>query len=95
MTIGIFGLSIIDFTTIMISIIALLVTAFTFYISHTRSKKSEQVRNSREIWDRIESQEEIFETVSTADLGSNADNRARMIKTLNSLQNELNYFVYL
>jgi hypothetical protein len=72
-----------------------LVTAFTFYIGHTRSKKSEQVRINRELLDRIESQEEIFETISTADLGSNADNRARMIKTINSLRNELNYFVYL
>lgn len=79
----------------MISIVALLVTAVTFYIGHTRSKKSDQIHISREIWDLIESQEEIFETISIADLSTDADKRIRIVKTMDSLGNELDYFVYL
>jgi hypothetical protein len=56
MAIDIFGVSISD----LIAIIAVGVTAVLFYIGHTRCKKSEQIRVSREIWDRIVPHEEIF-----------------------------------
>jgi hypothetical protein len=85
MDIDIFGLSTRDFVAIIV----------TFYIGHTRSKKSEQIRVSREIWDRIDAQEEIFEKMTMEDMSSSIDNRMKLIKAIDSLTNELDYFVYL
>jgi hypothetical protein len=69
---------------------ALLVAVFTWYIGHTRSKKSDQIRISREIWDHIDAEEKIIESWSQNDPSrSNLD----MINALDSLVNELGLFV--
>jgi hypothetical protein len=63
MAIDIFGFAVKPELSIgdLAAIVALLVSSFTFYLSYTRSKKSEQIRISREIWDRIDAQEDIIE----------------------------------
>jgi hypothetical protein len=37
----------------LVGAIALVVSAITFYISHTQSSQQDQIRSSREIWIRI------------------------------------------
>ena len=91
MAINIFGTSISDF----VAIIALAVPAILYFIGHTRSKKSEQIRISREVWSNIDAQETILEKMTMENLSSSSDSRMKMIKTVDSLINELEYFVFL
>jgi hypothetical protein len=76
-------------------IAALVISAITFYVGHTRSKKSEQFRFSREIWDRIDEQEKIVEKWTVADDISRERERLNMGESMESLKTELDYFVYL
>jgi hypothetical protein len=78
---------------IILSLIALGVSFFAFYIPHRRAKKSEGIRVSREIWDRIDRQERFIENWTMQD-HSSGDSLPPM-KAMDSLMNELNYFVYL
>ena len=50
-----------DIVAIGVSLIALNVSIITFYIGHTQTKKSEQIRISRELWINIDSHEEFLE----------------------------------
>jgi hypothetical protein len=83
----------IDIVALGVSITALGVSIVTFYIGHTRAKKSEEIRMSREIWDRIDAQEKIIEKWTVAD--RNTENNMKMINAMDSLTNEIDYFVYL
>jgi hypothetical protein len=58
-------------------------------LGHTRAKKSEEIRISREIWDRIDPQVRIIERWT-----GSGDSLPPM-NALDSLMNELDYFVYL
>lgn len=72
--------------------IALLVSAFTFYISHTQASQSEQIKTSREIWARIyEMHEECGKKLLT--VPSNAYLRQQGV--LHPLLLEMDYFAYL
>jgi hypothetical protein len=51
----------------LVGIAALVISAITFYVDHTRSKKSEQFHFSREIWNQIDEQEKIIEKWTVAD----------------------------
>ena len=75
------------------AITALVITAITFYIEHTRNKTSEEIRVSREIWDRIDTLEAIVEKWTIEDQSERDD--MGMIKARDSLINKLDYFVYL
>jgi hypothetical protein len=53
-------------TTVTIALIALIVSVVTFYISHTRASRSEQIKMSWDLWERInEKYDRIREGVGT------------------------------
>jgi hypothetical protein len=82
-----------DIIAIGVSLTALGISIVTFYIGHTRAKKSEEIHISREIWDRIDRPERIIEHW-TMDDHSSGDSLPPM-NTMDSLMKELDYFVYL
>lgn len=63
MAIDIYGIGLSD----ILAIAAVVTSVSLFNVGHTRSKKSDQIRISREIWDRIETQENIIEGWTTED----------------------------
>jgi hypothetical protein len=89
MAIDIYGIGLSD----ILAISALVVSMSLFYVGHTRSKKSDQIRISREIWDRIENQEHIIEGWTIEDPVSRDE--MKVVRAMNSLKNEMGYFVNL
>jgi hypothetical protein len=87
----------VDVISLIVSIVSLLVSAGVsiciFYVGHKRTKKSEEIHISREIWDRIDMYESIIEKWTVEDRSS--ENTLEMINAMDSLTNELGYFVYL
>jgi hypothetical protein len=83
----------VDIVSLGVSIISLLISTVIFYINHTRTKKSEEIRLSREIWDRIDAREDIIEKWTVGDQSN--ESTMNMINAMDSLTNEINYFVYL
>jgi len=91
----------VDPLTLGLSGAALVVSIVTFYIGHRRTKKSEErakkseeICISRETWDRIKPQEDIIENWTRIENPNDSQNM-KMISAMNSLTNELGYFVYL
>jgi hypothetical protein len=85
-----------DLVTEIVAPLALAVSVISLtisYISHARTKKSEEIRISREIWDRIDVHEGIIEKWTIED--QNRENNMKMINAIDSLINEMDYFVYL
>jgi hypothetical protein len=62
-----------DIIAISVSLTALGISVVTFYIGHTRAKKSEEIHISREIWDRIDLQQRIVEKWTEEDHSSSHD----------------------
>jgi trans-2-enoyl-CoA reductase len=80
----------------ILAVAALAVSVISLGVSYTtlrRTKKSEEIRISREIWDRIDAHEGIIEKWTLGD-HSDEDNR-KAIGAIDSLINEMDYFVYL
>jgi hypothetical protein len=84
---------VIEIVALSVSVISLGISVVTFYINHTRTKKSEEIRMSREIWDRIDTHEDIIEKWTIGD--RSVENNMEMINAMDSLANEMDYFVYL
>lgn len=89
-----------DLVTDIVAVVALVVSTMSLmisYISHAGIKKSEEIRISREIWDRIDAHEGIIEKwmemIITGD--HNKEDNMKMINAMDSLTNEVDYFVYL
>ena len=78
-----------DVVAIGVSLIALGVSAVTFYIGHTRDKKSEEIRISREIWERIDANYYIIEKWFRAK--SDPKMYSTMVNTIDPLRNEIDY----
>jgi hypothetical protein len=89
MAIDFYGIGLSD----ILAIVALGVSTSLFYVGHTRSKKSDQIRISRDIWDRIETQEHIIEGWTVED--PVLRDGMKVVRAMDSLKNELDYFVYL
>jgi hypothetical protein len=70
--------------------IALLVSAFTFYISYTQSSQSEQIKISRDIWARIDGYF-IEEVKKFRDIPHTMPDKYKMYLLLS----EIDYFAYL
>jgi hypothetical protein len=78
--------------------IALLVSAFTFYISYSQASQSEQIKMSRDLWAGIKEKGEKIDTEELRRLSEIEDKFARRIevdKVLNPMLDEMNYFAYL
>src|SRR5689334_11928612 len=85
-----------DLVTEIVAPLALAVSVISLtisYINYARTKKSEEIRISREIWDRIDAHEGIIEKWTIGD--QNTENNMKMINAMDSLINEMDYFVYL
>src|SRR5215216_7754138 len=82
---------------------ALIVSVVLFIIGHKRSKKSEQVRISRYIWESIRIQYRIIHewpmkdnaTLQSEDSQKIADSQMEVRRALYLLNDDLSYFVYL
>jgi hypothetical protein len=76
-----------------VGIVGLLVTAITFYIGHTRGKKSEQL-HIRDIWDDMYAQQDsILKLLKEED--NDPDYIKKIVLAINRLSDQLGYFVYL
>ena len=75
----------------VLSVVAVIVSVTTFSIGYMRSKKSERIRVSRDLWESIRTQNRIIDEWS-----SKMDaNPPELTKALDSLKSDLGYFVYL
>jgi hypothetical protein len=74
-----------------VGIAGLLVTAITFYIGHTRGKKSEQFHVSRELWDDMYAKQDSFTVLRDDD----PDFTMKAVFAINRIVDQLGYFVYL
>jgi hypothetical protein len=95
MAIEILGFAIGDIVGIValgVGIAGLLVAAITFYIGHTRGKKSEQLHISREIWDAMYAQQDSISILLKED---DPDYIKKIVLAINRLRDQLGYFVYL
>jgi hypothetical protein len=93
----IFGIELSDIVAIAALVVSVLLSAIIFHLGLTRSKKSEQIRIAREIWDRIYPE---YRIVARWILKKNGDqqskeSRVKLREALRSLRNELDDFVYL
>ena len=78
----------------VLAVAAVIVSVALFSIGYTRSKKSEQIRISRDLWDGIRTQSRIIHEWPLKN-DSTPQSRMDLIRTLDSLENDLRYFVYL
>jgi len=85
-----------DIIPIIALVVSAVVPAGLFYLGHTRSKKSEQIRIGRECWDRIEPKYHAVRdwTLKNEDRQS-SESREELRRALRLLRNELEYLVYL
>lgn len=92
----VFGLEASDWVAIVLAAAAAIVSGLTFYFGYARNKKSEQIRISRDLWDGIRTQNRFIHQwpLTTKDPHS-ADSRMELINALESLKDDLDYFVYL
>jgi hypothetical protein len=84
----------------IVSIAALSVSTFLFYVGHTRGRRSEQFRFSLQVWDRIEAQEIIIKDwnlegryISTP--LKKLDLQKALEKAVESLESQLTFFIHL
>jgi hypothetical protein len=86
-----------DIVAIVALVASAVVPALLFYFGHTRSKKSEQIRISREIWDRIETQYHIIKTwtLLKEPVRQSMESRIGLKRARGTLRNELGYLVRL
>jgi hypothetical protein len=75
---------------IVVSGAAVGVTIVLFRIGQKRSKKSEQIRISREIWNEILKQNRFIHEWPIAE----ASDRIKLKRYMDSLRNDLDYFVF-
>ena len=66
--------------------VALVVTGVTFYISHTHASQSEQIKTSRELWERIR---------TLGDMANQEKEESKRNVTIFRCFFEMNYFAYL
>ena len=74
--------------------IALLVSVFTFYISHTQASQSEQIKASREIWSDIARKfDEVLEKIKH--IKNQGEQNLEVQRIIGPVFNEIDYFAYL
>jgi len=86
-----------DILGVIIGSIALIVSAVTFYISHTQESQNEQIKTTRDIWERIREKNHKYleEKMKYLETKSNKpeDNILALGAAL-SLLNEIDYLAY-
>ena len=73
---------------------AVIVSVALFYFGHRRSKKSEQIRISRDLWQDIRTQNRFIHEWPLKN-DQSADSLMKLISALESLEDDLRYFVHL
>jgi hypothetical protein len=81
------------FLTFGLAVIALVLSYHNFYVTHTRTSQSEQIKTSRDVWVRInEKYDPIIEIMRSEDKSRFTDDRWKMLRPLAW---DIDYFAFL
>jgi hypothetical protein len=75
--------------------IAFVVSVFTFYISHTRASKSEQIKTSRYMWERINVKFDKIREIAETKRWDKSGQIDIPLKIIWPVVDEIDYFAYL
>ena len=84
----------------LVAIVALIASAFTFWFGYVRTRKSEQIKTARELYDTISSDYDktLYQTHSEYDKLDSDKKEEWMVKTITectAVQRKIRYFSYL